>query len=504
MMCSIVQQGSLRRIVSRRTLKSFASYSSFWKKLATTPAKEKTLQRSTETSFCLNDSSISDLPSDLKEKVKRVSSLCLQQLDEFLELEGKHGPGAVAEGLKANQKWNAILPRLVDLDERFSDIGYDTVFGLHADNIREAGFSDVQSCERARLVCVPKTFTSLRTITVEPGVNQFLQQAYNAHLRKEIERCRVMSTCLALTTQLPNQDLAIEGSLTGDWVTVDLSSASDLLSTELVEAAFAHRPRFLSGIMSCRTPEVEIGNTNLVLKKYAGMGNATTFPVQSYCFALIALCSMIKDNQVVTFGLLERLARRVRVFGDDIIIRTEHYPEFAKWIESCGLRINHSKTFATGNFRESCGVDAYKGIKVTPIYLRFDPTTIATDTSSFISVLSTCNQLWLDCMYATSDALRTMLDKVRTLPLVGRDTPGLGYHTHQNLCERQRWSATLHRYEVRTYVPIPVREKDEIDGYAALMKFYHSPRSGEFDTNHLTHSVRRFNINLRKRWVLAS
>lgn len=353
----------------------------------------------------------------------------------------------------------------------------------------------------ARLVTVPKTFSSLRTITVEPCMNQFIQQAYNAHLRKEIERCPVLSESLALTSQEHNQRLALEGSLTGDWVTIDLSSASDLLSTELVEAAFSQRPRFLKGIMSCRTPEVEIGNDRIRLRKYAGMGNATTFPVQSYCFVLVALSSMVGLHEEVSLRKLKRLARDVRVFGDDIIIRREHYSEMLKWIDSCGLRVNHEKTFATGNFRESCGTDAYKGTKVTPIYLRVNPNTTATDARSFMSMLSTCNQLWLEGMYSTSDALKKILDRVLPLPLIPRDSSGLGYHTHQNLCQRQRWSTTLHRYEVRTYVPVPVREKDEIDGYAAMMKYFHSPRSGEFDRNHLSSSVRRFNVNLRKRWV---
>lgn len=396
------------------------------------------------------------------------------------------------------------MSHLSDSDDRFNDIGYDVVHELYRDRIVESGARNIPASETARLVTVPKTFTSLRTITVEPVVNQFLQQAFNAHLRKEINRCPVMSKCLQLSSQEPNQILALEGSRTGDWVTVDLSSASDRLSTSLVEIAFAHRPRFLSGIMSCRTPSVVVQKKELVLRKYAGMGNATTFPVQSYVFALIALASMIGVNEDVTLRKLQTLASNVRVFGDDIIIKREHFPAFAVWIESCGLKINDMKTFSTGNFRESCGVDAYKGTKVTPIYMRCDPRSTATDPSSFISVLSTCNQLWLDAMYSTSDALKSILDRTRVLPLVNRECPGLGYHTHQNLCDRQRWSKTLHRYEVSTYVPVPVREKDEIDGYAALFKWFHSPNSGEFETKHLERSVRRFNVNLRKRWVLAA
>jgi hypothetical protein len=213
---------------------------------------------------------------------------------------------------------------------------------------------------------------------------------------------------------------------------------------------------------------------------------------------------MIGTNEVVSIKKLEALASNIRVFGDDIVIKREYFPAFVQWIESCGLQINHGKTFSQGNFRESCGVDAYMGTKVTPIYMRHDPLQSSTDASSFVGTLSTCNQLWLQGMYATSDYLKSLLEVKVKLPLVHRECPGLGLHTHQDLCDRQRWSKTLHRYELRTYVPVPVREKDEIDGYAALMKYFHSPNSGEFDRNHLRSSVRRFNLNLRKRWVPAA
>lgn len=436
--------------------------------------------------------------------ISRVSNLVLQTLDEFLELDCRHGPGAVAEGAKSNQKWLHVVSGLTDLDPRLEQAGYDTVYGLYRDRLASNPVGNVLTSECARLVTVPKTCSSLRTITVEPALNQFVQQGYNNLLRKEIDRCSVMSRCLTLSSQEPNQILALEGSRTGEWVTIDLSSASDRLSTDLVAIAFSHRPRFLSGILACRTPSVETGKGQLLLKKYAGMGNATTFPIQSYCFALIALCSMVGIHEDVNIKKLEALASNIRVFGDDIIIRREYFPAFAEWIESCGLEINRGKTFSKGNFRESCGVDAYEGTKVTPIYMRHDPLSSSTDAKSFVGTLSTCNQLWLQGLYATSDVLKRQLEKKYRLPLVNRDCPGLGYHTHQDLCERHRWSNTLHRYEVRTYVPVPVREKDEIDGYAALMKWFHSPNSGEYDPNHLRSSVRRFNLNLRQRWVLAA
>lgn len=475
----------------------------FWRKCALTPVRQELLEKRAKHTFTKCDEEIQSIAPFRRDHISRISSLVLGRLDDFQELLGGHGPGAVAEGHMTNQKWNAIMSHLVDLDDRLEMIGYDTAYGLYRDRLIENGISNIPTSDCARLVTVPKTSNSLRTITVEPVLNQFVQQALNTHLRNEIARCSVMSRMLTLNSQHPNQILAVEGSLTGDWVTVDLSSASDRLSTELVETAFANRPRYLSALLKSRTPSVEVGDRSLLLKKFAGMGNATTFPVQSYCFALIALCSMVHTHEVVSIKKLEALASNVRVFGDDIIIRKEHYPALAAWIESVGLKINREKTFSTGNFRESCGVDAYLGHTVTPVYLRHDPETIATDASSFVGTLSTSNQLWMGGMYTTADVLKSFLDKVRTLPIVNKECPGLGYHNRYDLCERQRWSRTLHRYEVRTYVPVAVRRHDEIDGYAALFKFFHSPCSGEFDPTHLKQSARRFSISLRKRWVPA-
>jgi hypothetical protein len=468
-----------------------------FKKLAPSDEVNKRLLSSAKSSFIENDKSIRSIAPFRLDHISRICNLVLLDLDEFQELDCKHGPGAVAEGYSANQKWKAFYSSLSDLDSKLVSSGYDVVSYLHRD--REPLFlCNTHKSDVARFVAVPKSSTSLRAITVEPYLNQFVQQGLNAHLRNKIEHCSVMSNCLTLTTQEPNQKLALEGSRTGAWVTVDLSSASDLLSTSLVECVFANRPRYLSALLSCRTPSVNVDKHVVNLQKYAGMGNATTFPVQSCVFALVALASMIPLHKRVTIKELAALALNIHVFGDDIIIKREYYSGFADWISSCGLVINRKKTFFKGDFRESCGVDAYKGYDVTPVYLRHDPDNASTEAESFVGVLSTCNQLWLQGMYSSSEVLRGQLGQV---PLVPRSSSGFGLHTRQDARTYQRWSSSLHRFECRTFVPSVVRRKDILDGMPALMKFFHSPRSAEFDSNHLQSSVRKFNLNLRKRWV---
>jgi hypothetical protein len=89
------------------------------------------------------------------------------------------------------------------------------------------------------------------------------------------------------------------------------------------------------------------------------MGNATTFPVQSLVFWAICVASLQRQ------GFHQPGA--VFVFGDDIIIPSECTEEVINDLESFGLLVNRTKSFWRGAFRESCGVDAFNGVDVTPV-----------------------------------------------------------------------------------------------------------------------------------------
>lgn len=436
------------------------------------------------------------------DRLSKLGSFMLQDLDMFQDLDCRHGPGAVEEGYRSNQKWLALYRGLLDFDHRLLYVGYDLQSSLVADQTPAyCDILDDQTATCARLVTVPKSCSALRTITVEPLLNQFVQQGLNSWIRDCISRCPTLSQSLALTRQDKNQELALEGSRTGDWCTIDLSSASDLLSFETVKAAFSSRPRFLNGLNISRTPSVKIGSDTITLKKFAGMGNATTFPVQSVVFAMIAYLAIIGDKRI-TFRLLSQVSRCVRVYGDDIVVRREHFQEVAKWLISFGLKINRSKTFSVGNFRESCGVDAFRGTDVTPVYLRHEPSSCM-EPSAVASLVSTSNHLWLRGYYEAAKYLERTVERAQhgPLPLVSRDSDGLGWHTRQDVRTCQRWSRTLHRWECRTYVLSPTRTRDVLSGMPALIKYFHQPLVGRDDPTHLSDSVRRFQVKLRRRWV---
>lgn len=498
------QTGLLKETVDPGYISSIRQVCYFFKKYLPSTVRGEHLEREAIRDFEQTETSMGGVHSPLIDSLGRVCDFLLPELDEFQDSECRHGPGAVLEGYTPNEKWSEVYNGLLDFDRRLMMVGYDLPAYLLMDRPSTSlkSFQNDLPSLCAKLVTVPKSCSALRTITVEPCLNQFVQQGLNTILRDEIQKCSVLRNSLTLDSQEPNQELALEGSRTGEWCTVDLSSASDLLHNDLVKLVFRKKPRFLEALMTCRTPNVKIGQTDLALKKFAGMGNATTFPVQSVVFASLAIASILVSDKSPNLRKLARAARCVRVFGDDIVIKREHFSGLADWISSFGLKINQGKTFSIGNFRESCGVDAFRGQNVTPVYLRHDPEVTSSDPNALLSLVSTSNQLWMKGYYRTSEFLKTKVETLLgPLPLVPQDSQALGWWTHQNVRTGQRWSSTLHRFEVRSYVPIPVRRNDSLDGYPALMKFFHNPHIAEYDLNHLRSSVRKFQVKLRKRWV---
>jgi len=63
------------------------------------------------------------------------------------------------------------------------------------------------------------------------------------------------------------------------------------------------------------------------------------------------------------------------VYGDDIIVPTSVVDELVKLLGFLGFEVNTEKSFSDPDlrFRESCGLDAYNGVDVTPVYVRSLP-----------------------------------------------------------------------------------------------------------------------------------
>lgn len=580
LLCNVFDSktGLLKDNPSIGSLKCLREILRLFKKLPLSGEREELLDRAAKGSFRQCDESIANVNYNARH-VHHMAGVCrliLNQLEgaDYEKLNYKHGPGAVFERLTPNQKWygvsralgtsfQGLWDPLQDLylhnyslgelgqddchefhrkSERegwvrsngrrentksylrpipvdFGDVNGERQFSIHAiRGQKEKAWEGLISGRRSRLVSVAKTSTARRTITVEPCLRQFAQQGLNELLRDNILRCSVLKNSLDLTDQSINQKLALEGSRTGIWATIDLSSASDLLSLRLVKLVFGSKPIFLDRLVESRSAEVDDGKTVYDLQKYAGMGNATTFPVQSVVFAVVAMAAILDACGLKpTMAALRRASRLVRVYGDDIIVPSLYSRQVVTWIESFGLRVNHQKSFMEPTdgrpcFRESCGVDAYGGFDITPLYLRTDPKCgpskgsilTSAEPGAIAGLVSTSNLAWERGLYKASATLSEHVEDLlkRKLPLVPKRSSALGWHSRVDSCNPTKWDPVLQRLVIRAPVLRPVYRPDPLDGYAALLKAYHVPLLGR-GPRHLERTQRRFASKLQWKWIPA-
>jgi hypothetical protein len=515
--------GLLREEVDLSKLKSLYQILFLFKKIHLSEESNDKLHSKAVDGFYSNDAIASKVvfPERERSSLELLARLCMPELRlyNFDEMMCKHGPGAVKEGLKANQKWSAVAEAIFADSLRTDDYGLD-LFGLSfvdsdlSSELARAipvspkplqSFDYRASSNSARLISVPKNSTSNRTITVEPVLNQFIQQGMNTVLRDSILSCDILKRCLALSDQTKNQKLALEGSLNGKWATIDLKSASDLLSQKLTDLVFSSFPDFHRRMNDCRTPCVNDGFSDVPLGKFAGMGNALTFPVQSVTFALLAICAIL-DSQSSRIDKRNamRVARSVRVYGDDIIVEAKHSSSVVNWLISFGLKVNEKKSFLVGNFKESCGVDAFRGVDITPVYAKPVPDHTSTDPSDIASLVSLSNQFWLGGYYRASECIKNEVEARLgyELPLVSKYSSSLGWHSRQDASYATKWCNKLHQLLVRAPVIKSLVRRDKLDGHAALLKFFHVPLIGR-PKRHLEQTSVRFQLRIVRKWVPA-
>lgn len=215
----------------------------------------------------------------------------------------------------------------------------------------------VKSVQNNKIVFVPKTVKTHRSIAVEPLLNSFLQKGIDNVLRLRLKRVG-----LDLSDQEPNAMLARQGSLGifgKDYSTIDLSSASDSISSELVRNLL---PMGWHILLNCtRSPSYELDGETYRFEKFCSMGNGFCFPLQTLIFS--SLIHAVDPSAI--FG------KDCRVYGDDIICLPHVAARVIEVLNDIGFQTNDDKTFLEGPFRESCGADWYLGVDVRPYTLDF-------------------------------------------------------------------------------------------------------------------------------------
>ncbi len=203
---------------------------------------------------------------------------------------------------------------------------------------------------------VPKTSQIDRCAAKEPDYNMFVQKAIGDYIRVCLKRKGIN-----LNDQTLNQRLAKQGSLYNDLATIDLSSASDSISTQLV-LLLLHEEWF-NLLDDVRSKVTYIDGQPHVNYMFSSMGNAFTFELESLIFwALTRACAFLTHTR-----------GKISVYGDDIICPVGLKDAVLSTFEFCGFRINLKKSFFEGSFRESCGKHWDKGVDVTPFYVKKVP-----------------------------------------------------------------------------------------------------------------------------------
>lgn len=431
----------------------------------------------------------------------------------------RHGPGATADRIKGNRKydnqqWTQRLEEIFPSGEfLFPSWSH---FCDHEGNV---DIVDPGSEIPVRVIAVPKTLKTPRIIAVEPLCMQYAQQGILRDLVHHITMDDTMGNLVGFLDQTPNQELAKRGSLTGTLATLDLSEASDRVSNQLVISLVKSFPWLSQALDATRSRHADVPGYGVVpLAKYASMGSALCFPIEAMVFLTIILLGIEDElRRPLARKDLKTFVGNVRVYGDDIIVPVEYVHTVVSQLENFGLKVNYTKSFWTGKFRESCGKEYYNGSDVSIVRLRRLFPTQPQHAQEMISLVSFRNQLYKAGWWETCKFLDDYIKRLIPFPVVAETSPGLGRHSFLGY-ESQRECPHLQKPLVKAYVVKAKIPKSYLEGYGALLKWFLSAEGAdrhkvepsgsiewmfapEPDTNHLERAGRPQAVNIKLAWV---
>jgi hypothetical protein len=382
------------------------------------------------------------------------------------EVLPSHGPGAVYPPAKPSAK-SAFYTVYRAIDPMYPYCEYFCGLPNYWDSIAVLGDKYIGESSEivARLVAVPKDSRGPRLICVHPKEAIWIQQGCRRLLERAITSPKSQAHGrINFSDQKVNGRLALESSRSREFCTLDLKEASDRISCELVRSLFGD---YAYSWLSCsRATSVRLLDDRVMpLRKWAPMGNALCFPVQSLLFY-----SIVRSGIRCHYG---ENCNEVYVFGDDIIFPVKYYDGALNALIRSGLVPNVTKTFRHGFFRESCGVDAYCGKDVTPHRLKkIDVDSV----SGAMSVCTLAKALRVDGYRLTSDYLYRSVSKCHgRLPLSNNhNTQGLHRYEDVGLDVLLKYEPTvrfnrkIHRWETKVLLAGGLQEKVHIGDWYHL------------------------------------
>jgi hypothetical protein len=176
----------------------------------------------------------------------------------------------------------------------------------------------------------------------------------------------------------------------------------------------------------------------------------------------------------VTIKSIREATDDVQVFGDDIIVPTEVVHLVADILKYLDLKVNWDKTYTGRHFRESCGVDAFAGHDVSPVYTKHLPATNVADgkVSSFVQ---TSNNLHNKGYWTLASLFKeSLMEQDNLIPVVSHTSGLFGYTSFTGFVEPRhwRWNKKLHKVEYKVLQPVKKVDHIERDNHTNLLQYF--------------------------------
>jgi hypothetical protein len=386
----------------------------------------------------------------------------------------KHGPGAVAERLTANGKynqrtWTSRLQRV------FPAEGFVIPNGRYTSRLKGNEFTILEPGSEipVRVITVPKTLKTPRVIAIEPVAQQYVQQGLYRAILSAMQEDGFLSRVIGFRDQEPNRQMACEGSLSGELATLDLSEASDRVSNQHVLAMMEDWPHLSAAVQATRSRKADVPGFGVIrFAKFASMGSALCFPVEAMVFLTMIFLGIERElSTPLSRRKLKKLfSRRVRVFGDDLIVPRDYVLSVVSELETFGFRVNAGKSFWTGRFRESCGRMYFDGQDVSIVKVRQVLPTRRQSASEIISASEFRNLAYWAGLWKTAAWMDDLMGNLlKRYPNVGRKSSLLGRETALGY---EYSTLDPHTFSPITkgYYKVGEPPVDRLDGIGALTK----------------------------------
>jgi hypothetical protein len=388
------------------------------------------------------------------------------------------GPGASASGSHKSQRFEP-LTIWDQVHQVFPTYEY---FYTGTDHLvdRVVAYSQVPRKESptSKLRMVPKDSRGPRIICMEEQEVMFLQQGLADKMREVISSHHLTRGQVNFFDQTVNQRLATNGSISQlgvtETATLDMKEASDRVSRALVEDLFQDLPILLRALLALSTRGVELPD-GLVMRmfKFAPMGSSLCFPIMSIVHFALGVATIewhTKDPR-------KAIAKDFYVYGDDLIVNAEHADLLFEVFPKFGLKFNTGKSFVRGPFRESCGVDAFKGMNVTPqrIKKRFFDGRAPQD---LLGALDMEGLLYDRGLHATAKYLRSVLEyRNGEFPFVMRGSKVLGWQRSRPTDVEagmlpHRYNHSYQNGQIKARVFSAKSDCSMVGGWEQLMRFF--------------------------------